>query len=465
MAKIVDPDLLNQGVEVEFITGSKAIKLTTAGNLSTDGVSLQTLYSFIKEEWSTDTNLIKFPFPMLSITSEQFEIINGWNFSGSYADPSASMWLVRDGGWAVVDPITGNNSEEWMNVSSLGTFDNPSSDLAYYLQQDESIEGFGVATPEYVQLPGVVNQGVRIYVTESIDYRDYFNLYLREQGKTYAIYDVMTEQNLTALTYKKYALPLTNGTDLKISAADNTITGSAPYTGMSITYYTASQGRTIGAGTYQFDKIINGNSGTAEQIYEFVQWSLRQTTDIDADAVSEKRGDIALELLQFVGDTLRTKTGVYIDNFLAVDTNRLQFTDTGSVSRTFPYVAAGNMLFNSNLSSDTSASFKLFFTNDNAPGANLGYDFGTQNAIIIKDNSAVDIAGLVHGSSSLAFDFDYDNNIQRGPVSSGSDVPFTAVAIGLNTAQYVVTTGTITRSTANVINFVSSLERNYLNPA
>jgi len=460
MAKITDPDLLNQEIEVQFITGSKTITLNVAGNLSTDGVSLQTLYSFIKEEWSTDNNLIKFPFPMVSITSEQFEFINGWNLTDS-----TSQYLIRDGGWAVVNPVTGQNSEEWMNVSSLGSFDNPNVDLAYFLQQDESVVGFGVAVPTNIQLPGVVNQGVQLYATESYDYRTYFNLYLREQGKTYGFYDLLTEQNLSALTYRKYALPLTNGVDLKISVIDDIITGSAPYTGMDITYYTASQGRTIGAGTYQFDVIIDGNNGTAEQIYEFVQWSLRQTTDIDADLVAEKRGEIAPELLQFIGDTLRTKTGVYIDNFQAADTNRLQFYDTGSVQRTFPYVAAGNLLFNSNLSSDTSASFKLFFTNDDAPGDNLGFDFGTENAIIIKDNSAIDITGLVNGSSSLAFDYDYDNNIQRGSVSSGSDVPFTAVAIGLSTAQYVVTTGTLTRSTANVINFVSSLERNYLNPA
>ena len=460
MAKITDPDLLNQEIEVQFITGSKTITLNVAGNLSTDGVSLQTLYSFIKEEWSTDNNLIKFPFPMVSITSEQFEFINGWNLTDS-----TSQYLIRDGGWAVVNPLTGQNSEEWMNVSSLGSFDNPNVDLAYFLQQDESVVGFGVAVPTNIQLPGVVNQGVQLYATESYDYRTYFNLYLREQGKTYGFYDLLTEQNLSALTYRKYALPLTNGVDLKISVIDDIITGSAPYTGMDITYYTASQGRTIGAGTYQFDVIIDGNNGTAEQIYEFVQWSLRQTTDIDADLVAEKRGEIAPELLQFIGDTLRTKTGVYIDNFQAADTNRLQFYDTGSVQRTFPYVAAGNLLFNSNLSSDTSASFKLFFTNDDTPGDNLGFDFGTENAIIIKDNSAIDITGLVNGSSSLAFDYDYDNNIQRGSVSSGSDVPFTAVAIGLSTAQYVVTTGTLTRSTANVINFVSSLERNYLNPA
>ena len=465
MAKIIDPDDLNQGTEVRFLTGSLTIALTKAGNLSTDGVGMQALYSFIKEEWKNDGNLIKFPFPMVSITSEQFELINGWNLSGSFSDPSASAYLIRDGGWAVLNPTTGQNSEEWMNITPLGLFDDANTDLAYFLQQDEDIAGFGVAVPEFVQLTGPVNQGVRIYVTESLDYRDFFRIYLREQGKTYGFGDLLIDQNLTELTYRKYALPLGNGSDLKITNTDNTITGSTPYTGMSITYYTASQERTLGAtGTFNFDVIIDGNLGTAEEIYEFVQWSLRQTTDIDADGGAQKRGDIAAGLLTFIGDTLRTSEGVYIDNFLSVDTNRLEFTPTGSTTQvTFPFVAAGIISFNINLQNDADSIYKVFFTNDDAPGDNNGFDFGTENAILVNNNAGNPITGSAT-ASQVSYDFDYDGNIQRGSVSSGSDAPVTAVAIGLGTAQYVVTTTTITRSTANPINFVSALERNYLNP-
>ena len=96
MAKIIDPDQLNQGTEVDFITGSKLIRLNYAGNLTNDGVSWQALYSFVKEEWKNDDNLVRFPFPVLSITTEQFELINGWNLSGSVADQSASQYFLRD---------------------------------------------------------------------------------------------------------------------------------------------------------------------------------------------------------------------------------------------------------------------------------------------------------------------------------------------------------------------------------
>jgi len=460
MAKIIDPDDLNQGVEVNFVTGSLDIQLNIAGTLSTDGVSMQTLYSFIKEEWKNDNNLIKFPFPMVSITSEQFEMINGWNLINSQ-----SKYLIRDGGWAVVSPDTSANTEEWMNITSLGAFDNATTDQAYFLQQDPALVGFATAIPETIILPGEVNQGVQIFASGSsnFDYRGFYKIYLREQGKTYGFYDLLTEQNLAAITYRKYALPLENATDLKITAVDNIITGSTPYTGMSITYHTSSIQRTIGGTPYDYNIIVEGNSGTAEEIYEFVQWSLRQSTDIDADLVNQLRGDVAEGLLSFIGDTLRTSDGVYIDTFLAADTNRLEFTDVSGSVRTFPFVAAGNLLFNTNLTGDTDSIYKVFFTNDDA-GDNTGRDFGTQEAIVIDTNSTGPLTGSVATSASVGFDYDYDGNIQRGSDSSGSDVPFTAVALGLTAAQYVVTTGTFTRSTANTVNFVAALERNYLNP-
>ena len=477
MARITDPDSLNQGTEVEFITGSpRLIKLNYAGNLeggNENGVTWQALYSFIKEEWRTDDNLVKFPFPVISITTEQFELINGWNLSGSVTDVSASQYLTRDGGWAVVND-QGNNTEEWINLTTLGTFAT-SSDRAYYYQKlSGSIDD--------TQFVGPVNQGIRIYTSASadnqnFDYRSFFKIYLREQGKTFGFYDLLDEQNLTTLDYRKFALPLSSTTDLNISASDNQIATTTPYTDMSIKYFDTPFSVDIGGIIRDFHVVISGSQGTKQQIYEFVQYALRQNSDIDSGSdFSSVTGSVAEELLEFVGDTLKTKFqnavagdtaisgGVFIEGFRVADTNTITFVDDTNTERTFPFVAAGQILFNNNLSSDSDAIFKLFFTND-AAGDDNDRDFGTQNAIIIQDNSSVPITGSVNASSSLDFDYDYDGNVQRGNASSGSDVPFTGVALGLETAQYVVTTGTWTRSVSNTVNFVAALERNYSNPA
>jgi hypothetical protein len=455
MAKIIDPDQLNQGTEIQFLTGSaiKLIKFFNAGNFTqSDGVSMQALYSFCKEEWKNDSNLIKFPFPMVSITSEQFELVSDWDLSGSFERNA-----IRDGGWALRS-ASGVVLEEWMNITTLGSFVT-SSDQAYF-QQSAS------AAPVTFTFSDVVNSGVQIYESGSYDYRDYFKIFLREQGKTYDSYDLPTEQNIPVLTYRKYAMPLANANDLKITNPDATISTIQPYLSMSIAYYTTAQTRSIGGNDYYFNVIIDGNQGTAEEIYEFVQYSLRQPTDI-ASGSQVVRGDTAEELLVFIGDTLRTLQTtewgpVYIDDFQAADTNRLEF-QSGSFLITFPFVAAGNLTFNDNLTNDADANYFVFFTNDDA-GDNTGRDFGTQNAIIIRDNSNLPLTGSVGGNPTIGFDYDYDNNIQRGSSSSGSNVPFTAVALGLSTAQYVVTTGTITRSNSNLISFVAALERNYSNP-
>ena len=65
--------------------------------------------------------------------------------------------------------------------------------------------------------------------------------------------------------------------------------------------------------------------------------------------------------------------------------------------------------------------------------------------------------------ASIVLSYSYDSNIDRGPASSGTDAPITVVALGLNSAQYVNATGTITRSTSNTVSLTSPLERNYAN--
>jgi len=218
---------------------------------------------------------------------------------------------------------------------------------------------------------------------------------------------------------------------------------------MSITYGATT--RTIGGVSYNFDVIVNGNNGSTQQIYEFVQYSLRQATDID-DGAGTQVGQLADSLMGFLGDTLKTTTGVYIDNFQASDRNNLVFTDTGGTERTFPFLATGTIAFNANLVNDSDAIYRMFFTSG----------FGTGSAIIVDDNSGTDISGNLGGASSVSFDFDYDGNTQGGR-TAGTDANVTVVAIGLNTAQYVAAEATLTRSTGQNISLVAPLERNYDN--
>jgi len=220
---------------------------------------------------------------------------------------------------------------------------------------------------------------------------------------------------------------------------------------------TATDGfkRTISNVVYGFNWKVTGNVGTAAEVYQFVQHQLRQTTDIDYGAGSS-RGDVTDLLMSYAAPT-GTTTNLIIDNIHADDTNNMTYADATTVSRTFPFVSSWTINFNNNLQNDASAVYRVFFT------TNPAGDFSTKDALLVQDSDDVDISGNVGGSPSASGTFDYDGNEQGGR-SSGGDADITIVAIGLNTAQYVITTGTITRNKGLTFSMVAPLERNYSNP-
>lgn len=457
MALITDPDNLNQGTEVTFDPVAKTITLSEAGNLSADGVTLKALYSFTKEEWRTDANLIKYPFPFVPITDEFFELVEGWDFVAT-----SSENLIRRSGWLVRN-VAGDLIKQFAGIAIL----NAEADDQCYYQLD------GQASPTNFVYLGNTSEAVQIIADPNGDgnFADGFDLsanitvFNREQGQLYSSGSSTANGEATLTAPKLFSLALPTGADLKISETDVNIDINAPYNGMSIAYFSTPQSRNIGGTNRDFGIIIDGNNGTAEQIYEFVQRQLRIDGGIDAGSFTIN-GRLADELLLFVGDNLETLnatnpngggTGVYIDNFQAADTNRLSFRDNTTAVRTFPFVSVVTINFNANLQGDASAIYRVFFTDAN------GNDFGDADAILVDDNSGLDVAGDVSGAASIQFDFDYDGNNQGGRIP-GTDAPITVVALGLDTGQYVVATGTIQRSTANSVSLVAPLERNYENP-
>jgi hypothetical protein len=477
MALITDPDLLadsaadDNSTEVYINTTSKTIKLVTTGDLSTDGVTLKCLYSFLKEEWKNDPNtknLAAFQFPMVPITDEEFEFVGGWDFLNDTA-----RYLIRTGGWTVKN-TSGNTTQVWAGIIGLGAVE--ANDQPYYWQG-------GATSPTNFQLQGQINQAIQVLrdddgdgvYAEGSDYdrRTSLTLYVREQGQVFA-QATLTDIGVTTMKGQVYRFPLTTGTDLKITTADTGIKASgsgypadvAPYSGMTITYYATPQSRALQGGSYNFGVIVDANGQTLQKAYEFVQYALRQNADIDADA-GTVTGKIASPLLQYVGDTLYTLasdntqgggTGVFIDNFASADLNSVYFKDNTGTNRAYAYLASLTLNFNDNLVTDGAAKYWVYFTT--LPGASN--DWGESGAVIVDDGSAADITGTISGAS-VTKTFDYDGNTQGGR-TAGTDAAITVVAIGTTTGQYVKATGTIQRSKTNAVSLVAPLERNYANP-
>ena len=479
MAKIVDPDFLNQGTEVVIDTNAKTVQLLIAGNLNdnspgrTSGVTGQALYSFLKEEWKADPALNKFKFPIQMIYEASFIWVNGWR----PADQQ-TIDLIRDAGFQVQA-----DNKEYACIISLGDMDDPTADLAYYQQ----VAGFDQTTQTFDKT-GELNENILVYDASGIsvfDYRSFLKVFLREQGKTYSEYNLLKEQGLSALTYQAYRLPLSNAVDIKVTASDSTIDTTAPYTGMSISYlkgqrfetwtltanqynvgdvvqftdgrwyycvtaHTPTDGpggttdggywepyageRQIGSAWYAFNRIIEGNGGTKEQIYEWAQRQLRKTTNINADALGGPNqngfgtvnGNVAALLLEFVGDTLVTKGGVYIDNFDTNDTNSIEFFDitvdgggvdseylpVTSTKRTFPFVAAGTLNFSSNLVAEPDADtlYRMYFTYiTRVTGTDLAVANVSGNNAEIQSTST-DLSYLLNGDYIYTTGFANDGN-------------------------------------------------------
>lgn len=457
---VTDPDNLNQGVEVVIDTAAQTIQLLVAGNLDNDGVVLKTVYSFIKEEWKNDNTLNPFDFPFTPITDEFYELKDGWN----WADQTTRN-LLRRGGFLVRN-TSGNVTEHWAGIAILGA---ESDDQIYYDTGAGPTDFVFLGnTAEVVQIIDDPN-GDGNYV-DGFDRSTNIEVYNREQGQIFSKGSTTANGEANLLAPKLFSVTVATGDDLNITETDVNIAANAPYTGMSITFEPVSVQRDIGGTNRDFGVIIDGNNGTAEQIYEYIQYQLRQGTDIDADA-SSLLGQVADELLEFIGGnsdgtgSLKTKLvnnpsggggGVYIDNFLAGDTNRITFVDDTGTERTFPFVASLTLNFSDTLVNDPDAFYRVFFTDAN------GNDFGDSDAIIVDDNDDNDIAGDVSGNATLQFTFDYDGNVQGGR-TAGTPAAITVIASGLNGAQHVKATGTIERSNSNVVTLVSPQERNYEN--
>jgi hypothetical protein len=440
--------LLTRGTELILNytnPAARTIQIVKTGDVDDGGVTLQALYARLMDLWKTEADLPQIPFPIAPITEEKMDLVNNWDFADD-----TTRHLLRDGGWSVRDS-SNVATQMWAGIvglGSMGAADQP------YLQQSST----GAAVNFVLQ--GQINQAIQILKTGAgaFDYRSYLKLFVREQGKTYG-QSTLNDIGLTSLDYRRYPAPIGNSLDTKITASDATIASTQPYTGMTLTYFAANQPRTIGGTSYNYNIVIDGNGGTAEQIYEFAQYKLRQNSDIDA-GTGTVTGKTADSLLRFVGDNLITSTGVFIDNYQSADINRITFTDVTSVGRVFPYTAAGTIAFNPVIQSDPSAKYFLFFIN---PGSGAGDEYGNAGAVIVNDAAGVPISGSVSGAASKSFTFAYDSNVQSGR-TSGTDALVICVVVGgsVNGSQFASSgPQTITRSTQNVISVSGVLDRVY----
>lgn len=466
MAKITDPDDLvvsstsgNLGVNgnIWLDTSAKTFSLAAYGSLvAKDGVTGNAIWAKLVDLWTT-TTYQAYPFPMNVLDARSGQYIFGQDPGGTYngwkpANDSTRQ-MIRDAGWSEYSNAGVLNRQYVGLVALASGF--PAGAQFYY----QRASGGTAYSFTYDDAP---NEGIQVYGDASngnFDTRTYFKLFCREANYTYddAILGDVGESSTGAF---KVALPISVGSDLKITDNDATVSTTAPYTSIDIEYFGSDQ-TSYDIGAYPFRVVIDNTTANAtlEEIYTKIQYQLRQTGDIDSGAGSVV-GKTANSLCYFVGDTLYTTTGVFIDGVISADLNRVVFLDQNNVERSYPYAAAGTLNFNSALTSGGTGYYRMYFTNDDA-GDNSGDDYGTATAITVNDASGTPITGTISGAS-ISFTYDYDGNVQRGTGSDGEDAPITIVAGNAGSAKPVVATGTISRSKGISITLTAETDRAYI---
>lgn len=450
--KITDPDDLVVGSNLTINTAAKTFDFVVAGALTSakEGVTLQALWGKFVDLWATATyQPYDFPMNVLDARSGQYIIGQdpGGNFNGWKPGSDATRQMLRDGGWQEYDSGGTLNREYVCIVALASGF--PSGAQFYYQR-----EAAGAAID--FTFDDAPNEGIQVYGDASngnFNTRTFFKIFCREQGYTFDD-AVLADVSETATGPYKIQLPISVSSDSKVTDNDGEMT-NAPYSAITITYYGSDQNKTIGASSYPFRVVIDGNGATLEEIYTRIQYELRQNSDID-DGAGTVTGKTADALCYFEGDTLKTTQGVFIENFDSNDTNRVIFLDQNSVERSFPYVAAGTLTFNAPLTAGGTGVYRMYF--DTLPGADN--DYGEVNAVTVEDSTDTAITGTITGNS-ISFTFDYDGNVQGGR-TAGADASVVVVASNPGEAKPVVATGTITRSKGIAFALVAEVDRAYV---
>jgi hypothetical protein len=149
--------------------------------------------------------------------------------------------------------------------------------------------------------------------------------------------------------------------------------------------------REIGTGNwYAFNRAVQysglSTAPDADELYKFCQNELTKASDInsdpDADSYGTVNGEVGVRLSYYVGDVLHSWPGVNFDDFDSNITNTIVLHDitvgsgiqyglnsedvpNTSTERTYPFTAAGTMIFSANLVAETNADtrYVMYFKN------------------------------------------------------------------------------------------------------
>jgi len=500
--------------------------LSNASPAAVNGVTMQAVYSKTVEGWESTLAYRRHSFPIKMYTPNEGEWINSWApddvttnelirdagmietdgtwhmglFTlGDFPADTDQGYYVQSGaldGTVVNFDHTGEINEMVEIKGTGGTPDNTSYLGVFYRTRPNYYDFYEVvsglqlsaltAKRESIPLgstpdPQITESDANIdantpYTGMTLDFLtgEYGLEGAAGGAETWAISQVYAAGDAIADSSGRYFRVTVGGT----SAGNDSDLAGGSDTG--VTYEVHPGERQIGSTYYLFSRIIDGNFGSLSECY---QWGCRQerqtgdiNDDINLDGFGTVKGQLCPHLFQyqaagFDGTILKLAEGVMLDDPAAAEANNIVFYPH-SLDGTYPNSGNGvqypftvniQVLDASSSNNLAGGRLTLFFANDDA-GDNLGYDFDTDNAIVMQEDdlTPIDIASFT--AAEMNFTYDYDVNTQRGTGSDGTPVPVKAVAINAGSSEPIVVDATLTRIDNVAIRISAQDDRNYSNP-
>jgi hypothetical protein len=497
--------------------------LSNASPGATSGVTGQAVYSKLVEGWESTLAYRRHSFPIKAYTPNEMEWINSWipddattlevlrDVGFIQVDGTQQMGLFTLGDFpddtdqayfaqsAALDATVNNfvhtgEINEMVEIFGTGGTPDYSSYLGVFYRtrpnyydfyevvsglqlsaltaKRESIPLASIADPNIIESDATIDGATEPWQSMTLDFlTGAYGLKGAAGGaETWVISQTYTAGDAIANSSGRYFRVTTGGT----SAGDDSDLAGGSDTGVSYEVHPGE--RLIGSTYYLFSRIIAGASCTLSEGY---QWGCRKeriatdiNDDINLDGFGTVKGQLCPHLFQekgtgFDGTTLKLAEGVMLDSPAAAEANNIVFYPhsldgvypNSGAGVSYPFTVNIQVLMTSNL---TGGRLTLFFANDDS-GSNLGYDFDTDNAIVMQEDDTTPIDLVITGTE-MNFTYDYDVNIQRGAGSAGTVVPVKAVAINAGSTEPIVVDGSLTRVDSVAIRINAADDRNFSNP-
>jgi hypothetical protein len=452
--------------EIELITASElaTIDMTARGGGAavanplndTDGVKMEALYAFEREQRRLDENLRKYdPYFEGSFKfAGAYNIINSRKFAGT------DRVKVRGSGWRELASDGGIDRIYYGNVS-LGNIESGSQPY-YQLSQFGATVDYDKAGPidEAIQVFGSTGNTPSDSGAGDFDTRTYEALSVRTYGYNHDR-KVLADSGVSEMDGYSSGFALgesvhltTNTTDHPLASVYNATPASqlAPWTNMTLEELDVARSEDgFNQGDAKSFTWVLNNPGNASLVQCVAYLDAIATVDADINTHSTNvtngkqfnvwyRYTGAGKIQPIVGtasaaDIGKAGEGLFIENLTGADKLNIALIDDAGTELTYPFYVTNTVTVGANAVADTNAWFHCFFRDgaDNAVGG--GDDFGTSGAVTVQTpdttavkgniNSLTQVVGeLYRTANAVVFVFDYDGDTVGGPAGADKWVVF-----------------------------------------